>query len=113
MIYIFYLLILYVFSIQYERGGIWLLCGIFIGPALILDFLVNTIFFTVYFIDLPFKQSEFLNRTEWTLSDRLERLVLVDNPRKHLARPIAKLLNTIAPSGNHIKNFKEKYKWHI
>lgn len=100
---------LYPIAIQYERGGWWQIFYIVAIPALIVDAIANWIPLSILLFELPFKYSPTLHRTEYTFSDRLERLVFEINWRGPVARFVAKTLNTIAPSKVHIKNYP--YTW--
>lgn len=101
------MLLLYTIGIQYQREGWWTwvrgVCKVVAGFALLLDFLLNWTLFSVYLWELPLSAPK-VAKTEWTLSDRLERLVLESGWRAAIGRPLARLLNWIAPPGHiHIK----------
>lgn len=102
------LLVLYSIGIQYNRKGLpeplVSICEMVAGIALVLDFILNWTLFSFYFWELPHLQIGD-QKTEWTFSDRLERLIFATTPRRTIARSIAWLLNVIDPNHNHIKNF--------
>ena len=100
---------LYPIAIQYERGGWWQIFYLVAIPALIIDFIANLIPLSILLFEHPLKYSPTLHRTEYTFSDRLERLVFETNWRGPVARVTAKTLNTIAPSKVHIRNYP--YIW--
>lgn len=95
MISIFVLLPLYFISIQYERGGLWLVLVPFAIAALAIDVLLNYTELTILTLDVP-------KRGEWTFSKRLARLRNNDGWRGRFAQYVAKCLDNIAPSGKHI-----------
>jgi hypothetical protein len=95
MISVALLLPLYFASIQYERGGLWRLCAVFVVVGLALDVILNYTELTIFTLDFP-------KRGEWTFSKRLARLQYNDGWRGEFARYVAGCLNAIAPSGRHI-----------
>jgi hypothetical protein len=93
--------VLYPVAIQYERAGMgqsraWLLCYVFVLPALIIDVLVNWTSLAVIF--------GWPRRGEWTFSTHLARLYGApeESNRRSVARYITTALNCLAPSGRHI-----------
>lgn len=87
----FLLLCVYAVWIQHERGGWWRLCwlaAIVGGP---LDVVLAHSVFALLMRDYP-------QAGEWTFSQQLGRLVHTDET----ARYIARILDAIAPSGQHI-----------
>ncbi|MES2972379.1 MAG: hypothetical protein V4757_02165 [Pseudomonadota bacterium] len=92
----FILLALYTVCVQTERGGAWRVLLPVAWVALVLDVVLNFLHFAALFWDWP-------QRGEWTLSKRLTRLNKDPGWRGHLARPITRLLDWLAPSGQHIK----------
>ena len=102
------MLVLYAIGIQYQRESLpqWLrdVCLGVASLALVLDVLLNWTLFSLYLWELPrWKDGEI--KPEYTFSDRLERLVLTNGWRGAVARPIALMLNWIAPPGHpHIHN---------
>ena len=91
-----YLFILYVLYIQHERGGPWRLFVLFGVLGWPLDFFLNYTFFAAAFMAWP-------ERGAYTFSRQLAYLQHRNGWRGEIARPIAALLNAIAPSGTHIK----------
>jgi hypothetical protein len=102
------LLALYAVAIQAESDTLWeplrMLCQLATLPALLLDTALNWTVFCVWFLELPQRHPQ-VPKTEWTLSERLERLAALPNSwRGALARVIARLLNAIAPNHDHVKS---------
>lgn len=97
MISLVLLLPLYALTIQLERSGLWRVFGVFGIIALPLDALLN-------YTELALLTWDFPKRGEWTFSTRLKRLQYDTGWRGDLARPIVLLLDSIAPSGQHIKH---------
>lgn len=89
------LTLIYPITIQYERGGIFKIFYIAVIPALLIDVLANYTELSLVFWELP-------RKGEWTFSTRLIRLQYRTDWRGNFARPIARVLNYIAPSGKHI-----------
>jgi hypothetical protein len=98
----------YSLGIQYQRESWpqWArnVCEFVAGFALLIDVLANWTVLSIYLWEWPrWKQNEL--QPEWTFSTRLERLWFDTGWRGRVARPIARLLNWIAPPGHpHIKN---------
>ena len=97
MISILTLLPLYALGIQYERGGWWRVFAVFALVGLVLDVALNYTELAILTLDFP-------KWGEWTFSKRLSRLQHNEGWRGALARPIVLLLNSTAPSGQHVKN---------
>jgi hypothetical protein len=53
MISVALLLPLYFASIQYERGGLWRLCAVFVVVGLALDVILNYTELTIFTLDFP------------------------------------------------------------
>lgn len=90
------LALLYPIAIQIERGGWWRILAPITILALLVDVLAN-------FTELSLAMWEWPHRGEWTFSTRLERLIREQGWRGDIARPVARILNFIAPSGKHIQ----------
>lgn len=90
------LALLYPIAIQVERGGWWRIVAPITLVALVIDVLANHTELSLVMWERP-------QRGEWTFSTRLERLVSEQGWRGDIARPVASILNFIAPSGKHIK----------
>lgn len=90
------LIVLYCFGIQYERGGWWRLLLPLVFVGLILDVLAN-------YTELALLTLDFPRKGEYTFSSRLARLRSNPDWRGGFARYIAGCLDTIAPSGKHVK----------
>ena len=98
----------YCIGIQYQRDAWWLwvrcICAIVLTWALVIDVAANWTSLSVYFWEFP-REPPDVDSTEWTFSERLERLVLTDGWRGRIALAIARFLNRVAPPGHpHIKN---------
>lgn len=100
------LFVLYVIAVQYERGGAWKLMAPFTLLVILVDVALNIVFVSLLLSEMPFKHSTFLGRREFTISDRLERLVDEQSHVGSIARFSSKQLNRFAPSGVHIRNYK-------
>lgn len=96
MISIFILLPLYFLGIQYERGGLWRIMAVFAVVGLVIDVILN-------YTELALLTLDFPRKGEYTFSTRLQRLQYNTDWRGDIARPIASLLDALAPSGQHIK----------
>jgi len=96
VISIFLLLPLYAIGIQIERGGWWRVLMPVTVLALILDALLN-------FTELALLTLDFPGWGEWTFSTRLKRLKTEENWRGPMAKYIARGLDAIAPSGQHVE----------
>jgi hypothetical protein len=90
------LALLYPLAIQYERGGWWRI----IAPVTVLALLIDVI---ANYTELSLAFWEWPRYGEWTFSTRLNRLITWEDWRGSVARPIAAVLNYIAPSGKHIE----------
>lgn len=102
------MLVLYAVGIQYQRESLpqWLrgVCSGVVILALVLDVLLNWTLFSLYLWEWPRWKVDRL-KPEYTFSDRLERLWSDTTWRGTIARPIALLLNWIAPPSHpHIHN---------
>ena len=80
----------YVIGIQYERGGLWLAVAPVTVVALVLDVVLNWTLFAL----LLWQPARW---GAWTFSQRLEYLVGDTGWRGAIARPVATVLNWIAP----------------
>jgi hypothetical protein len=100
--------VLYVIGIQYERitlpMPVRLFCLVFALPALILDFILEWTVISVYLWQWPQDADDGTGNTEWTISDRLNRLCLQTDWRGSVTLAISKVLNTFAYRNNHIPN---------
>ena len=101
------MLVLYAVGIQYQRESLpqWLrdVCSGVAVFGLVLDVLLNWTLFSLYLWELP-RWGKGQPKPEYTFSDRLERLWSDATWRGKVARPIALLLNWIAPRKHpHIK----------
>lgn len=85
----------YVLWIQHERGGLWKACHVFGIIGYLPDVFANHTTFALLFWRKPASGS-------WTFSQQLGNLVLDAGWRGVLARPVAAVLDRIAPSGRHI-----------
>ena len=92
------LLALYAVGIQYQRGGLWWLVSPIAIVAIPLDVLLNYTVLAAVTWDFP-------RAGEYTFSNRLNRLVKLDNRLGDDARWIAGILNDLAPGHDHIKGF--------
>lgn len=90
------LIMLYPIAVQYERGGWWRVVAPITVLALVIDVAANH-------TELSLAVWEWPRAGEWTFSTRLERLIREQGWRGDVARPVARILNFIAPSGRHIK----------
>jgi hypothetical protein len=90
------LLVGYYIFIQSNRGGLWRVLYLVGIPAAIVDIATN--FSTAIFLFWEFPN-------EWTVSQRLDRLVQTSGWRAKLARHLSKFLNDIDPHHNHIRSF--------
>lgn len=99
--------VLYVIGIQYQRltwwGWVRAICGFFALIALLLDFILNWSLLSLYYWQWPERGTE-RYKTEWTFSDRLNRLCLTTGWRGSVALPISKVLNIFAYKHDHIPN---------
>lgn len=109
------LLVLYAVGIQHERPALrrglanqilWLVLAGVAWIALVVDVLLNWTVLCIYFWEWPRRRPQ-VHKTEWTLTERLERLVLATGWRSTLARGVAHLLNWFSPTHDHIKNVLE------
>ena len=89
------LALLYPFAIQYERRGWWYT----VLPITLLAYVVDVI---ANYTELAVLTWDFPRQYEYTFSQRLSRLIHDTGWRGSVARPIALVLNRIAPSGRHI-----------
>jgi hypothetical protein len=89
------LLNLYAIGIQVERGGWWRLLYPVALIGLVLDVLLAHSLLAVVLWDWP-------RRAEWTFSQQLKRLVVSVGWRAAIARYVARVLNALAPSGQHV-----------
>jgi hypothetical protein len=101
----------YVIGIQYERPTIWMwvrvICAIIAFFTAILDFFANWIQFTILFFQLP-KRSDGTTKTEWTISDRVNRTCLEGGIRGFVSLAIGKLLNVFSYGNVHCPNANTK-----
>lgn len=86
--------VLYTLWIQHERGGWWKLCHVFGILGFIPDVLANYTTLALIFMRWPGRA--------YTFSKHLWPLSIDGGWRGVLARPVADILNRLAPSGNHI-----------
>lgn len=96
------LAITYAIGIQYQRESLWtwvrFVCMCVAVAAIFIDVIAQWTVLSLYLWEWPKHQ-------EYTFSDRLERLVNDTGWRGAIARPIALVLNWIAPPGHpHIIN---------
>lgn len=89
------LFVLYVLWIQHERGGLWKLCHIFGLIGFIPDVVANYTTLALIFWREP-------SPGAFTFSKQLWYLSRDGGWRGRLARPVAAVLDRLAPSGNHI-----------
>lgn len=88
---------LYVVGVQYKRGGLWGAVLPITVIALVFDVICNYTLFALCTLDWP-------RRGEYTFSERLNRLVHLDDWRGALARAVAQfMLDPFDPSGRHIR----------
>ena len=90
------LILFYCFGIQYERGGWWRVFSVIAVIGLVIDVIAN-------YTELAIVTGDFPRKGEWTFSKRLARLQYNTDWRGEFARYTVKCLDTIAPSGIHIK----------
>lgn len=92
------LLLLYVVGIQYQAGGICKALLPVVLVAWLLDVLLNWTVFIVYtWFDVPSWQ-----RREFTLSQRLARLIAAGGVVGALCWTLACILNALCPGGVHV-----------
>ncbi len=96
----FAMLLLYAVGIQYERGGAWRVLVPVAWVALLLDVPLNFLHVSLLFWDWP-------RSGEWTVSKRLPRLNELPGFRGQVARAVTRLLDRLAPGGQHVKPIKE------
>ena len=90
--------LLFPLAIQYERGGVWLCVAPVTLLALLLDVVLN-------YTTLALLTWDFPRWGEWTFSTRLARLIQFPDEgyQRYWSRYVARCLDAIAPSGQHIK----------
>lgn len=82
-------------ALQCVEGGKW-----WLFPFAIVAFVVDVVLAHTTWVLV----AGFPKKNEWTVSDTLERLCLdFNNPDQELFIHIAKKINSISPSGHHIK----------
>lgn len=100
--------VLYVIGIQAERPTLFmpirLVCLMFGVAALILDFILEWTVISVYLWQWPKEAGEGATKTEWTISDRLNRLCLENTTTGKVALVVSRILNYFAYGNNHIPN---------
>lgn len=90
------LLLLYVSGIQYEAGGICMALIPIVLVGWVLDWLYNWTVFSIVTRDVP-------SRAEFTISQRLARLILRGGYTGAACLLLACILNALCIGGNHIK----------
>ena len=98
--------VLYIIGIQFERTT-WplplrLLCLCFALPALILDFILEWTLISLYLGQWPQDADDGSGKTEWTISDRLNRLCLQTDWRGQIALG-AHLVQRLLPASGEEK----------
>ncbi|MES2909842.1 MAG: hypothetical protein V4718_00550 [Pseudomonadota bacterium] len=91
------LLLLYAAGIQYQAGGICKALLPVVLVAWLLDVLLNWTVFVIYTSDCPSWQ-----RREFTLSQRLARLIAAGGVVGSLCWLLACTLNALCPGGVHV-----------
>ena len=90
------LALLFPVAIQYERGGVWLI----VLPVTLLAYCVDVL---ANYTELALLTWDWPRKYEFTFSQRLFRLTRNDDWRGAATRPVARVLNLMAPSGRHIQ----------
>lgn len=89
------LLLTYTLWIQHERGGRWRYLQAIAIVGAPLDIALNYTSVSLLLWERP-------QRGEYTISNRLKRLIHDTGWRGRISRPVAWTLDFIAPSGKHI-----------
>lgn len=89
------LALLYPIAVQAERGGWWLIVTPITFIALVIDVIAN-------YTELALITWDFPANGEWTFSLRLRRLRTLPGWRGEFGKYVARVLDSIAPSGTHV-----------